>query len=65
MEQNYEVLIKRLEEITALLEDGKLSIDESLKLFSEATSIIGDCTKFLDSAEQKITTLIKGEWNEQ
>ena len=61
MEQNYEVSIKRLEEITILLEDGKLSIDESLKLFSEATSITGECTKYLDSAEQKISSLIKGE----
>ena len=61
MEQNYEKSIKRLEEITALLEDGKLSIDESLKLFSEATGILGKCTKYLDSAEQKISSLIKGE----
>jgi exodeoxyribonuclease VII small subunit len=61
MEQNYEVSVKRLEEITTLLEDGKLSIDESLKLFSEATTIIADCTKYLDSAEQKISSLIKGE----
>ena len=61
MEQNYEVSIKRLEEITTLLEDGKLSIDESLKLFSEATLIISECTKYLDSAEQKISSLIKGE----
>ncbi|MBE6748636.1 MAG: exodeoxyribonuclease VII small subunit [Ruminococcaceae bacterium] len=61
MEQNYELSIKRLEQITALLEDGKLSIDESLKLFSEATEILSNCTKYLDSAEQKITSLIKGE----
>jgi exodeoxyribonuclease VII small subunit len=61
MEQNYEVSVKRLEEITTLLEDGKRSIDESLKLFSEATTIIADCTKYLDSAEQKISSLIKGE----
>ena len=61
MEQNYEVSVKRLEEITTLLEDGKLSIDESLKLFSEATTIIADCTKYLDSAEQNISSLIKGE----
>ena len=61
MEQSYELSIKRLEEITALLEDGKLSIDESLKLFSETTEILSKCTKYLDSAEQKITTLIKGE----
>lgn len=61
MEQNYEKSVIRLEEITALLEDGKLSIDESLKLFSEATEILSNCTKYLDSAEQKISSLIKGE----
>jgi len=61
MEQNYEKSIKRLEEITTLLEDGKLSIDESLVLFSEATEILSKCTKYLDSAEQKISSLIKGE----
>ncbi len=54
MEQSYEKSVIRLEEITALLEDGKLSIDESLKLFSEATEILSNCTKYLDSAEQKI-----------
>jgi exodeoxyribonuclease VII small subunit len=44
-----------------LLEEGELSIDESLKLFSEGTEILGNCTKYLDSAEQKISALIKGE----
>lgn len=57
MEQNYESSIKRLEEITNLLESGKPSIEESLTLFSEATKILGDCTKYLDNAEQKISTL--------
>lgn len=61
MEQSYEQYVKRLTEITALLEDGKLSIDESLKLFSEGTEIIAKCTNYLDSAEQKISALIKGE----
>jgi exodeoxyribonuclease VII small subunit len=61
MEQSYEQAVKRLEEITKLLEEGELSIDESLKLFSEGTEILGNCTKYLDSAEQKISALIKGE----
>ncbi|MBR2877218.1 MAG: exodeoxyribonuclease VII small subunit [Clostridia bacterium] len=61
MEQSYEKSVKRLEEITGILEEGKISIEESLKLFSEATAILSECTKYLDSAEQKITNLIKGE----
>ena len=58
-----EILISKQynKKIIALLEDGKLSIDESLKLFSEATEILSKCTKYLDSAEQKISSLIKGE----
>ena len=33
MEQNYEKYVKRLEEIVEILEDGGLSLEESLKLF--------------------------------
>ena len=40
MEQNYEESIKRLEEITALLEEGKLSIDESLIIKNITVNII-------------------------
>ncbi len=64
MEKSYEKSVKRLDEITALLENGTLSIDESLKVFSEATEILSECTKYLDNAEQKIMKLVSGEENE-
>ena len=65
MEQSYEKLLKRLEEIVALLEKGGLSLEKTMELFSEGTELLNACTKYLDDAEQKITTLLnKGENNE-
>ena len=65
MEQSYEKLLKRLEEIVALLEKGGLSLEKTMELFSEGTELLNTCTKYLDDAEQKITTLLnKGENNE-
>ncbi len=58
MEFNYEESIKRLEEIVKLLEDGGLPLEKTVELFSEGTTIIAACGKYLDEAEQKITTLL-------
>lgn len=58
----YEAAVKRLSEITSKLEDGSLSLDESLKLFEEAAALVVFCNDCLDKAEQKITELSgKGE----
>jgi exodeoxyribonuclease VII small subunit len=58
MEYNYEESIKRLEEIVRLLEDGGLTLEKTVELFSEGTAIITACGKYLDEAEQKITMLL-------
>ncbi len=58
MEQNYEKSLKRLEEIVALLEEGGQPLEKTLELFSEGTSLLTSCTKYLDNAEQKIITLM-------
>ena len=58
----YEQAITRLALITSSLEDGSLSLDESLKLFEEASSLVTFCNDCLDKAEQKIVELSeKGE----
>lgn len=58
----YEQAVARLSKITASLEDGSLSLDESLKLFEEASSLVVFCNSCLDKAEQKIVELSgKGE----
>ena len=58
MEQNYEKSLKRLEEIVSLLETGGQSLEKTLELFSEGTSLLSVCTKYLDNAEQKVITLM-------
>lgn len=61
MTNDYEASVKRLEEITALLEKGNLPLEETLKLFSEGTALLSSCSEYLDSAEKKITELLKNE----
>lgn len=57
---NFEASLKRLDEITALLEGGGLELEESLKLFAEGTELLSQCEKYLNSAELKIKKLFEG-----
>ena len=56
----FESSIKRLEEVVRLLEKWDAPLDEALALFEEGTSLIKNCSKMLDDAEQKVTLLVKG-----
>lgn len=56
----FEQRIMRLEEIVARLERGDAPLADSLTLFEEGTRLIGDCSKELDDAEQKVVKLMKG-----
>ena len=62
--QSFEASFERLDGILKLLNEGKVSLDDSLKLFEEADSLISRCSTKLSSAEQKIETLIKNRNNE-
>lgn len=64
MEFNYEKSLKRLEEIVSLLEEGGQPLEKTLELFSEGTALLSSCSKYLDNAEQKITSLF-GDKNAQ
>jgi exodeoxyribonuclease VII small subunit len=46
-----------LERIVTALEEGKLSLEESLDLFEKGMSLIGLCNARLESAEQRIESL--------
>ncbi|MGN0526019.1 MAG: exodeoxyribonuclease VII small subunit [Acutalibacteraceae bacterium] len=63
MEFNYEQSLKRLEEIVSILEEGGQPLEKTLELFSEGTSLLSACNKYLDSAEQKITRLLENGEN--
>jgi len=41
------------------MNSGKVSLDESLKLYEEADRLISSCNKRLSDAEKKIEVLIK------
>ncbi len=57
-ELSFEELMVKLEDITNKLENEKLSLDESVKLFEEGMEISKECNNKLEDAEKKITILI-------
>ena len=58
VELNFEELMVKLEDITNKLENEKLSLDESVKIFEEGMQISKECNTKLEDAEKKITILI-------
>lgn len=57
-ELQFEVAIKRLEEIVGQLEKGNAPLDQSLALFEEGTKLIRHCGTALDRAEQQLKLLV-------
>lgn len=58
-EQKFEGALKKLEEIVEGLEQGKISLEDSLKKYEEGINLAKFCTKKLHEAEQKIEMLTK------
>ena len=58
MVETYEKSLQRLEEIVKILEEGGQPLEKTVELFTEGTSLISACSKYLDNAEQKITQLL-------
>lgn len=61
--KNFEEMIKDLEEIAKELESGNLSLDQSVKKFEEGMELSKECSKILESAEKKISILVKDNDN--
>lgn len=59
--QSFEASLDKLEEIVRKLEDGELSLDDSLKLFEEGIRLSRECKERLDQAEKRIEVLTKDE----
>lgn len=55
--QNFEQAMKRLEEISQILEKGEISLEESIKLYQEGTKLIEFCQNKLDEAQKIIQKL--------
>lgn len=57
--KNFEKAMKELEDLVAKLEQGELTLEESLHLFEQGIKLSRSCSKMLDDAEQKVNILVK------
>lgn len=55
---NFERALKELEELVARMEQGDLSLEESLKAFERGIELTRSCQQALKDAEQKVEILI-------
>ncbi len=60
-QQNYpfEASLARLEELVAQMENGDLSLEQSLKTFEEGIKLTRECQQALKNAEQKVALLME------
>ena len=56
---SFEQSFKKLEEIVRKLENGNITLEESVKLFDEGIKLNRECNTKLDEAEKKIEILTK------
>ena len=57
--QTFEASLKELEKIVRGLEEGDLSLEESLKLFEDGVKLSRECQERLNQAERRIEVLLK------
>ena len=57
--QDFEKTLVELEQIVARMEQGELSLDESLQQFERGIALARSCQQALQVAEQKVEILLK------
>ncbi len=57
--KDFEGNLSRLKEVVKLLEEGNISLEESLKYFEEGIKLYRICNGVLNEAEQKVSLLLK------
>ncbi len=56
---DFEERLQTLEELVEQMEDGELSLEESLKAFEQGIKLTRECQSALTAAEQKVQVLIE------
>lgn len=56
---DFEESLQRLEELVESMEEGELTLEESLKAFEQGIKLTRECQEALDKAEQKIEILTR------
>ncbi len=57
----YEQVVMELESVVGLLENGNLTLEDSIKMFERGVSLVRLCNKRLEDIEKRITLLIEGK----
>jgi len=57
--KSFEEALAKLEQITKELEEGDLSLEDSLKYFDEGVKLAEQCNSKLNEAQKKIEILLK------
>jgi exodeoxyribonuclease VII small subunit len=60
-QKTFEASLTELEQIVRQLEDGDLSLEESLELFENGVRLSRECQEKLAQAERRIEVLLKDE----
>lgn len=56
---DFESKLSRLEEITSLLENNDIGLEDSINLFEEGVKLSKECLSILEKAELKVKVLQK------
>lgn len=57
MKQTFETAMARLEEISQLLAENDVTLDESVKLYNEGVKLLKFCNSKLEQAQIKIRSI--------
>jgi len=55
---DFEAALEQLEELVSAMEEGELSLEESLQSFEKGIKLTRECQSALNKAEQKVQKLV-------
>ena len=58
---NFEDALENLAELVQAMEEGELSLEESLKAFEQGIKLTRECQVALENAEQKVQLLVNSD----
>jgi exodeoxyribonuclease VII small subunit len=56
---SFETMMARLQDLVGTLEQGNMTLEDSIKSFEEGVSLVKRCTEILDHAERRIQKLTR------
>ncbi len=58
MKKKFEDKIKELEDIVSTLENGDVSLEDSIKKYTEAMGLVKECDEELKNIEEKVNKIV-------